>query len=229
MPPPVEDVSDEENGDIPFTDAKEKATDDSQSDGDDDEEEEGVYIVERITEHNWLADGSLSLLVKWKGYEDPSDLTWEPEDGLKEGAKDVLQAYYKEIGGRPKKPAGKPGRKRKSMADDKASTSSTGPAATESKKRRKSSPKPTSKDTATPVISEDESSEESTWVPKGKNWDKEIRSVDTIMRDPDNQGLYAFLLWNNGKRSRVAIESCYDRCPRKMLKFYESHLVFKDG
>lgn len=62
----------------------------------------------------------------------------------------------------------------------------------------------------------DENEEESTWVPKGKNWDKEIDSVDTIIRDQENGGLYAFLIWNNGKRSKVSIESCYEKCPRKV-------------
>lgn len=41
---PVEDLSDEETGDIPFADAKEDAVNDNQSDADDDDEgdEEGV-------------------------------------------------------------------------------------------------------------------------------------------------------------------------------------------
>lgn len=138
---------------------------------------------------------------------------------------DVLQAYYRDIGGRPKKtaakpgPKGGPGRKRKSMGDSKASTPAAASSQAESKKRRKSSPKATSKASETPAEVDDESSEESNWVPKGKNWDKEIESVDTIIRDPDNQGLYAFLLWNNGKRSRVAIDSCYDNCPKKVSLF----------
>lgn len=27
--------------------------------------------------------GKLQLLVKWKGYDDPADRTWEPEENLK--------------------------------------------------------------------------------------------------------------------------------------------------
>lgn len=141
---------------------------------------------------------------------------------FREGAKDVLQAYYKAIGGRPKNPVTKPGpkagpgRKRKSMADNKTSTPATASASNDSKKQKKVSPN------ASDTPAEEDSLEDSSWVPKGKNWDKEIESVDTIIRDPDNQGLYAFLLWNNGKRSRVAIESCYDKCPRKvnLLTFF---------
>lgn len=57
------------------------------------------------------------------------------------------------------------------------------------------------------------------WVPKSSNWEKELQSVDTIIRDPEDNGLYAFILWKNGKRSRVAIESCYEKCPRKVSAY----------
>lgn len=45
---PVEDLSDEENGDIPFNDAKENQADGAQSDADedDDDEEEGVSVCD---------------------------------------------------------------------------------------------------------------------------------------------------------------------------------------
>lgn len=116
----------------------------------------------------------------------------------REGAEQVLAEYYKRIGGRPKTPAAKsgPGRKRKSMGETNSASAS---ASAEPKKRRRST-----------------KAEEGTWVPKGHNWDKELDSVDTIIRDQDDGALYAFLLWNNGKRSRVSIESCYEKCPRKV-------------
>ncbi|KAJ6012545.1 hypothetical protein N7499_011785 [Penicillium canescens] len=229
MPPPVEDISDEESGDIPFRDAPEdqaedKAADDqAEEDEDDDEEEEGVYIVEEIVQHDWLDDGTLKLLVKWKGYEDPTDRTWEEEEGLKEGAGDILAAYYKKVGGRPElpPPKAKPGRKRKSMADSKSATPTASSSAAEPKRRK--SHKETKK------VESDADENITDWVPKGKSWDKEVQEVDTIVRDPENNGLYAWLVFNNGRKSRVTIEACYEKCPMKMLKFYESHLVFKDG
>lgn len=60
------------------------------------------------------------------------------------------------------------------------------------------------------------------WMPKSKNWEKEVKAVDTIVREGD--GLVAYLHWNNDKKSKVSIETCYERCPHKMLKFYEQHL-----
>ncbi|KAJ5105658.1 hypothetical protein NUU61_003005 [Penicillium alfredii] len=221
MPPPVEEMSDNESGDIPFND---DAGSNGEQQSESEEEGEDVYVVETITEHQFNDDGTLMLLVKWKGYDKPEDHTWEPEAGLKEGANDVLAAYYKKLGGRPKKTAAKPGpkagpgRKRKSIGDSKSTTPA--PAA-EPKKRRKSEPK----QTETP----EENNHSPNWVPKGKNWEDKVSNVDTIIRDPEDGGLYAFLLWTNGKRSRVSIESCYERCPLTMLTFYEQHLVFKDG
>lgn len=124
----------------------------------------------------------------------------------------MLEEYYKQIGGRPKKPAAKPGpgRKRKSARDSKSVTPSV-TSATEAKRRRKSV-----KAEETPV---DTDLEMDDWVPKSNNWEKELQSVDTIIRDPENNGLYAFILWKNGKRSRVAIESCYEKCPRKVSAY----------
>ncbi|KAJ5292923.1 Phosphoenolpyruvate carboxykinase (ATP) [Penicillium atrosanguineum] len=230
MPPPVSDeMSDEDIGDIPFKNGAnpENSVEENQ-DEEDEDDEEGVYVVESIREHNFLPNGKLQLLVKWKGYDELADHTWEPEENLEEGAEEVLTEYFKSIGGRPKKPAAKagPGRKRKSMGESKATSATP---STEPKKRKRSTNAQDPTPETEPEAKVDETEEESTWVPKGKNWDKEIDSVDTIIRDQETEGLYAFLIWNNGKRSKVSIESCYEKCPRKMLLFYESHLVFKEG
>ncbi|KAF7719660.1 Uncharacterized protein PECH_004159 [Penicillium ucsense] len=237
MPPPIEDISDEESGDIPFDDkngAKEdvKTKDDAEDDGDEEEEdEEDVFVVEKILDHAWMDDGSFKLHVKWKGWDKPEDLTWEPESSLKSGAKQILDAYYKKIGGRPRKNAAKPapkagpGRKRKSMNDVKESSTSVQPA--ESKRLRQKSSAPAAEESAPEPASEEEEHDFS-WTPKGKDWGSQLERVDTIIRDQETKSLYAFLLWKNGRRSRVELETCYDKCPRQMLEFYENHLVFKE-
>lgn len=47
---------------------------------DDDDEEEGVYEVERIINHKVTSkNGRIKLLVKWTGYDNPEDNTWEYE------------------------------------------------------------------------------------------------------------------------------------------------------
>lgn len=179
--------------------------------------------------------------MKWKGWDKPEDLTWEPESSLKcvllnncncetahlltlayrSGAKDILAAYYKKIGGRPRKSAAKPaakpaskagpGRKRKSMGETKGTSASA--KATEQKRRRKSSV-PATEEPPTETAETDE--DEMTWTPKGKDWGSQLEKVDTIIRDQDSKMLFAFLLWKNGKRSRVALDTCYDRCPKQV-------------
>jgi chromobox protein 1 len=129
-----------------------------------------------------------------------------------------LDAYYKKIGGRPRKTAAKPaakvgpGRKRKSMAETKETSASAEP--TEQKRRRKSSA-PATEEPPTETAAESEEDDLS-WTPKGKDWGSHLEKVDTIIRDQDSKQLFAFLLWKNGKRSRVALETCYDRCPKQV-------------
>jgi chromobox protein 1 len=94
------------------------------------------------------------------------------------------------------------------MADSKSATPTGSSSAATEPKRRKSQ-KETKK-----VESDAENGTD--WVPKGKSWDKEVQEVDTIVRDPENNGLYAWLVFNNGRKSRVTIEACYEKCPMKV-------------
>ncbi|KAJ6161167.1 hypothetical protein N7470_004563 [Penicillium chermesinum] len=212
---PVEDNSDGD-GDIPFADAKSEQVDspirkleDDDEEEDDDDDDEDVYVVEEIKDHSYQKKGKstqLYLKVKWKGYDAPEDMTWEPEAGL-QGAKEIVDNG--------------PGRKRKSMGEPKPTSSATPEAAP--KKKRKSSTAPSAE---TPAET-DESDNEDNWVPRGNKWDDQVKSVDTIVRDPENHELYALLIFTNGKKSKVLVETCYHKCPYKICKFYESHLVFK--
>ncbi|BAE57413.1 unnamed protein product [Aspergillus oryzae RIB40] len=138
----------------------------------------------------------------------------EPEENLLEGAKDLVEEYYRAQGGRPEKPQRG---KRKSMTGPKQTTEKSEP-----KRRRKSRAEAA---TETP----DEDDDLPNWVPRSKNWENEVQSVDTILRDAETSTLIAYLHWKNGKKSKVSLETCYEKCPRKMLKFYEEHLVFKEG
>lgn len=63
------------------------------------------------------------------------------------------------------------------------------------------------------------------WTPKKENWESEIASIDTVERDRDTGKLWAFIYFNNNKRSKVGMEMVYKHCPIAMLKFYEQHLL----
>jgi hypothetical protein len=78
-------VSDNEESDIDVPDAipaRPKVADDPQEEDDDDEEEaEDEYQVEKILEHKTKNKVRL-YRIKWLGYEDELDQTWEPEENL---------------------------------------------------------------------------------------------------------------------------------------------------
>ncbi|KAL4792031.1 hypothetical protein BDV19DRAFT_281825 [Aspergillus venezuelensis] len=234
MPPPVADFSDDESTgeSIPYDEVEYKKngiTDANDADDDEDEdEEEDVYVVEKILGHSFKGDGTLLLQVKWQGYDDPKDQTVEPEENL-DNARDVLDEYFKRLGGRPQKPQ----KKRKSMGRPKATKVKEESEKPEPKRRRRSRAADTEEtDAGEGKEKETEKEKEKEtpapdWVPKSKNWEKEVKAVDTIVRE--DGGLVAYLHWNNDKKSKVSIETCYEKCPRKMLQFYESHLVFKDA
>ncbi|PGH17372.1 hypothetical protein AJ80_04827 [Polytolypa hystricis UAMH7299] len=215
---PVE-LSDEESAgeEIPFQEAANNAAEEPEPEAEEGDEsgddEEDVYVVEKILGHGYAKDGTVLYTVKWKGYEGEEDQTEEPEDNL-EGAPEALAEYFEIIGGRPEKQE-KPARKRKSVGASTATSDRTSKKARRSRGAGNGTP---TTDTTIP-----------NWVPKSGNWDKDIESVDTIMREPGTGDLHAYLNWKNGKKSKVPMPQCYEKCPMKMLQFYEKHLVFKEG
>ena len=55
------------------------------------------------------------------------------------------------------------------------------------------------------------------WVPsKGKNWENEVVMVETIMKNDKIGGLCGYVHWKNGRKSKVALEACKEKCPRKV-------------
>lgn len=62
----------------------EEAEDEENDDRDEgeDEDEEDEYQVEKILGHSHDAKGNVLYQIKWLGYEDEKDLTWEPITNL---------------------------------------------------------------------------------------------------------------------------------------------------
>ncbi|KAL7276906.1 hypothetical protein RUND412_000098 [Rhizina undulata] len=211
--------------------------------GDMDVEEE-EYIVEAIKDHKYEGK-TLKLHVKWKGYEKKSDMTWEPEDNLA-GASEVLEEYYKAIGGRPTytAPTGKRGRV--------SGVSGATPVTASGNKRARTlanarngvdSPVPAPSPVSAPAPAHEEKSR----LPSG-SWEDEIVAIDTI--EKTDKGLICYVQWNGGKKTQHEIHTLYTKCPQKvslrivpkstssdtdfvlnsqMLHFYEQHLVFKES
>jgi chromobox protein 1 len=116
------------------------------------------------------------------------------------GAQDCLNEYFEEIGGRPdpKKRKG-----RKSTAAESGS--------------------------ATPVTNK-RLKKEKEWSPPPGSWEHDVNYVDTVEEQKDPQtgkkARYAYLVWVNQKKTQHPLAHTYQKCPQKMLEYYEKHLVF---
>ncbi|KAF3164944.1 hypothetical protein TWF788_000856 [Orbilia oligospora] len=112
----------------------------------------------------------------------------------------ALEEYLQEIGGRPSQTPGKRGRK------------STGGASTPAPKKTRV---------------KQETAGEDEWDPPAGSWEDDVRMIETLERNGGDHICY--IQWVNGRRSQHPLHVVYQRCPQKMLKFYESHLVFRDS
>jgi chromobox protein 1 len=72
-----------------------------------------------------------------------------------------------------------------------------------------------------------EAEQDFSWLPKGDQWEDQVVKVETIERNEDTKQLMAYILFTNGKRSKISMDMVYKYCPRPMLRFYEEHLKFK--
>jgi chromobox protein 1 len=232
MPPQITDdeVSEASEVDLPVQIKKEtkiekvesldenlKVESDKDGESGDEDVAEDEFVVEKITNH--LVDeetGEIRYEVKWEGWEKKSDRTWEPEENL-ETAAEILTEYLAKIGGKEAilqafedKKSGKSSKKR--------GRASTGAAAAEngSKRGRKSNgAHPAS---ATPPKSAE-------FKPPTGNWEDEVVQIDAC--EGAEGTVVVYLTWKGGQKSQHPLAQVYKRCPQKMLKFYESHLVFK--
>ncbi|KAI5280326.1 hypothetical protein KEM52_004148 [Ascosphaera acerosa] len=226
------DSSDDEFGDIPFKKGRENReekagasaspSDDEGSDSGADDEEYAApsafarlipsqYIVEKILGHEWKND-ELLFIVEWKGYPDVEDHTLEPEENLA-NAKEVVKEYFDKIGGRPVKPTAQKKKRKSTSAARKTETPepSTSTSAGATKKARRSTSRASTAGASTAAGLPD-------GIPRSANWEKDVESIDTIMRDPDDPTgpLFVYLNWTDGRKSRVSTEVANKKCPQKV-------------
>ncbi|KAI4227264.1 MAG: hypothetical protein L6R36_002533 [Xanthoria steineri] len=243
MPPPLPAESDAESTasehlrpKAESVEAKDEVLPDAPDVADEEDEEEGdeeVYVVEKIlAHHDNFADNEMRYEIKWKGYEKKADRTWETEGNL-EGARDLLEAYWKAIGGKPD-----PASKKEKPAGKKRGRQSTGTMQPAAKKQMKPGRKSLSAmedpdATPEPPVGFTNVNHE-TWKPPpplDNAWENLVMNVDTIEKD-DKGELWAFLVWNEKNeddrfnRSKAKLATCNKACPQRMLRFYEQHVVF---
>lgn len=67
---------------VPAKASKGKQPVEPEEDDEDDEQDEDEFLVDEIVDHGFEADGSVKYKVKWLGYENEEDMTWEPVENL---------------------------------------------------------------------------------------------------------------------------------------------------
>ncbi|PMD35734.1 hypothetical protein L207DRAFT_516686 [Hyaloscypha variabilis F] len=191
-----------------------------EEDEDDDDEPVGPdeYVVESIRSHIVDEDtGELKFEVKWEGYEKASDRTWEPEENLETASK-VLNEYLAKVGGKEAILAAWQEKKATAKKGKKRGRASTGTEATNGTKRGRKNGHP--KDGSPPV-----SASKVEWKPPSGSWEEHVTHVDAC---EGNEGtVVVYLTWKTGQKTQHPLAAVYKRCPQQMLRFYESHLVFK--
>ncbi|CAD0087843.1 unnamed protein product, partial [Aureobasidium vineae] len=123
---------------------------------------------------------------------------------------DVLKAYWDKTGGKPQakpKTPAKKGTKRKSMAQDTPEVATTS----------------TTKSTA----DADEPAENKGYsLPEG-SWEDKVQLVDSVEKPDEGEHkgvLMIYLLWEDGTRTQHSAQQCRQKCPQKLLDYYESKL-----
>ncbi|CAJ2504705.1 Uu.00g120990.m01.CDS01 [Anthostomella pinea] len=185
------------------------ADEDGDGDGDEENLDEDEYIVEKIISHVVDADGSLKYKVKWEGYDKKADQTWEDDDNLRENAAEVLEEYLAKLGGREQVLA----EAQTALKTKKRGRPSTG-TPTNGTKRRRNDGHPAS---ATPPANA------RAWKPPQGSWEDDVESIDAC-HDENTGKLIVYLTWKNGHKTQHETKVIYQRCPQKMLHFYERHV-----
>ncbi|OAA60454.1 chromo domain containing protein [Niveomyces insectorum RCEF 264] len=200
--------------------ASDENEDEDEDDEDDDEEAEDEYEVQEIIGHMLDENNNPRFRVVWKGYEDPSDHTWEPEDNLKENASEILTDYIFKIGGLEKLYE-KPAKGRKRGASSGAGAGAGG--ATTAKRVRQSG----GNNGTHPADRASPGAVAKAFKPPAGSWEDDV--VDVEMFRGDDGELRVFLTWKNGSKSQHSAQQTYVRCPQKILRFYESRISFKQA
>ncbi|KAK9469805.1 hypothetical protein V1512DRAFT_257055 [Lipomyces arxii] len=206
---PQADMSSKENelADTPIDDA------DGEEGGD-----EEVYAVESIKGHEFTPSGQLLFLVKWLGYDRPEDDSWEPEENLLGGAEELLEEYFRAIGGRPVAPAKKSHKKRPSSTPSSSVKK-------HASKSRKTSENGTAGSSRKSADLENESNEEVMKLPDG-SWEDKL-SILSVSRDDESQPLNFAVTWlETGETISLKSPLMRERAPFAIIDFYEKNLKF---
>lgn len=138
----------------------------------------------------------------------------------------MLKEYFDDIGGRPEKP----GKAAKTAKTAKAA----GKAETGTKRKGRASI--AKSETATPASSSKrakqtkqvkEESVEKAWSPPPGSWEHDVSHIDTVEQSIDpktgKEARYAYIVWNNQKKTQHPLKHIYTKCPQKVRHTPSAH------
>lgn len=119
--------------------------------------------------------------IKWLGYDNPKDNTWEDEDNC-EGAQQLITLYWEGLGGKASIPTPNKGGRKRNLSTPASDTGAT--------KRRRKSP------TEEPTPPSNRVIEVPSWKPPAdlNDWDDLVADVDTVEKT-DNGIIVVYLQW----------------------------------
>jgi len=227
-----------------------------QVDEDDQEGEEQEYEIEAILESrkDAFGDGTMGYLVKWKGFP-KEDNSWVDEKDAG-NATDLIQAFWEKDKNARRKSIAKPkaaGRKSTAEAEPakkkrvriskgrdtseevKSEEESDGENSKSKIEKRPKKPLKNSlakkkrdrSEDAEDVneVSLDDMTSMDKWM-NMKNWEGLVENIDALERDGDGKLIVYFSL-TTGQHSKMPIELCEDKFPKKLISFFVSHLRWK--
>ena len=147
-----------------------------------------------------------------------------PDDPLR-GAREILEEYWKSIGGEPIPGVPKQSASKKRGRTSTANTEGGTPAKDPAPKKQKRGRKRRDELPDDPIIADD-------WTPPPATpgaWENEVVAIETI-EGSEGDEKYAWLRWTSKdendkwRGSKAKLSTVYIACPQRMLKFYENHL-----
>ncbi|KAI5460645.1 hypothetical protein BGZ63DRAFT_329010, partial [Mariannaea sp. PMI_226] len=159
------------------------------------------YIVEEIEGHYVDKNETIFLKVKWEGYEEEDDRTWEPEDNLTISGNHMLEQYYSEFGGRAAiiEQSKKAAHLRRQTPLSRTLTAQP-PSCSKGEKKH--------------LTDEVSSAAPKHWNPPSGSWEDEMVTINACDVGGDGK-LVIYLAWENGAKTKHDAQTIYGKCPQK--------------
>jgi len=205
------------------------------------EENEEEYNVEKIVDVK-IEKGQKYYLIKWEGYSS-DDNTWEHENDC--DCKDLIDEFYKNRNEKQtNKKKDKSTIKKEELEENNSKKRKSIESPNQKSKQRKSTEKTNEKIDIKKNKSEEKTEFYKLYLPEEnlptskksrESWENLIDCVESIEKSDEpisknnkntNIKLKVYVLWKDGVRSVHSNQVTNNKCPKKMIDFYENHIRF---